>query len=380
MSVLAVAKKNESEMPPEEQKYSKTAVQKAGKDLLNEELLKRDPARFKECMEILSNWRACHISVLNAVTSKLDEVSKLEDRNSIVVARLKRTPSVITKLRRNPKMNLDRMQDIAGCRSILRSAKLVEKIRRKLKKNYDLREKNYIEEPKSDGYRGIHLIGRYKNTKDKKHYQVEIQLRTELQHAWATAVEIVDLFTNQTLKSNIGRKIWKDFFLHTSNEFAKLEGRKHSKEIQSEMELPKLVSQLNIYKKFDAFRLSLKFIEQTTPKSQHAYALIKIDTKEMKGSVFFFKEANFHSATEHYLEGEKESAKNNNLVVALVNVASIDNLREAYPNYFADSTHFINNLQNIVIQRPNWLVRNLYKWISATGLGEKPRKPNPTNE
>ncbi|MCA0899128.1 RelA/SpoT domain-containing protein [Microbulbifer agarilyticus] len=374
MSVAAFSEARETKrMAPEKLKYSKNAVQKAGKDLLRKKLIRNDPQRFKECMEILSNWRACHISALNEVTRQLDQHSKSEDRNSIVVARLKRTPSVITKLQRNPKMNLDRMQDIAGCRSIVKNPKAVEKIKKKLKKSYELREKDYISNPKSDGYRGIHLIGKHKNSEDGNEYQVEIQLRTQLQHAWATAVEIVDLFTNQTLKSNIGKKTWKDFFLHASNQFAKLERKNHDKNANSESELSRLVNQLNIYKKFDAFRISLKYIEQATPKKQHAYALIKIDTKETRGSVKFFMESKFLEATENYLEGEKDSAKNENLVVALVNVASIDNLKDAYPNYFADSSHFIENLRRVVIRKPNWITRKLMKWLDSTGLVERPK-------
>ena len=37
-------------------------------------------------------------------------------------------------------------------------------------------------------------------------------MRSQLQHAWATAVETVDTFTRQALKSNIGDERWKRFF------------------------------------------------------------------------------------------------------------------------------------------------------------------------
>ena len=38
------------------------------------------------------------------------------DINSIIVQRLKRTPSILEKLRREGGMKLDRIEDIAGCR------------------------------------------------------------------------------------------------------------------------------------------------------------------------------------------------------------------------------------------------------------------------
>jgi ppGpp synthetase/RelA/SpoT-type nucleotidyltranferase len=41
------------------------------------------------------------------------------DNKSIIVQRLKRTPSILEKLRREDGMKLDRMEDIAGCRIIV---------------------------------------------------------------------------------------------------------------------------------------------------------------------------------------------------------------------------------------------------------------------
>ena len=59
------------------------------------------------------------------------------------------------------------------------------------------------------------MIYRYSSDKGKKDYNgllVEIQIRSKLQHLWATAVETVDFFTSQTIKSNQGQKEWVTFF------------------------------------------------------------------------------------------------------------------------------------------------------------------------
>lgn len=42
--------------------------------------------------------------------------------------------------------------------------------------------------------------------------KVEVQVRTQLQHAWATAIEAVGIFTKQALKSNQGDQDWLRFF------------------------------------------------------------------------------------------------------------------------------------------------------------------------
>ena len=101
------------------------------------------------------------------------------------------------------------MQDIGGCRAIVSTVRDVERLnehiqssstRHKLHREYD-----YIKEPKDTGYRGIHLTYKYNGEKEEyKDYFVEIQLRSKVQHAWATAVEIVDTFTKQALKSSRG--------------------------------------------------------------------------------------------------------------------------------------------------------------------------------
>ena len=65
---------------------------------------------------------------------------------------------------------------------------------------------DYINHPREDtGYRGIHLIYRYRSDRKKRAWngrKIEVQLRTKLQHAWATAVETIGAFKNMALKSN----------------------------------------------------------------------------------------------------------------------------------------------------------------------------------
>ncbi|WP_457767666.1 RelA/SpoT domain-containing protein [Cyanobium sp. ULC082] len=65
-----------------------------------------------------------------------------------------------------------------------------------------LRVDNYQAEPKPSGYRGIHLIYRYRSNKSETYngLLLEVQIRSPLQHAWATAVETVGTFLKQSLK------------------------------------------------------------------------------------------------------------------------------------------------------------------------------------
>lgn len=71
---------------------------------------------------------------------------------------------------------------------------------------------DYIADPRSSGYRGTHLIYRYFSDRVETYngLRVEVQLRSHLQHAWATAVETVGTFLKQALKASQGHEQWRD--------------------------------------------------------------------------------------------------------------------------------------------------------------------------
>lgn len=97
-------------------------------------------------------------------------------------------------------MNLARMQDIGGLRTVVSSIARVSKLETEYRsskfKHVLVSSKDYISEPKEDGYRGIHLIYKYSNPRAPAYegLSLELQMRTRLQHAWATAVETMGTF------------------------------------------------------------------------------------------------------------------------------------------------------------------------------------------
>lgn len=356
------------------QEYSKKDVQRAGETLIVEEIWEKDNEAFRWSMRVLSNWRANHAEVLNEITETLQTAGSKVDRKAIVVKRLKRTPSIVRKLRRFNKMKLRNMQDIAGCRAIVSTTKNVYKVKRELTKSGRFKVRDYIEKPKSDGYRGMHLVCKVKNSNHGHQYPVEIQLRSKIQHSWATAVEIVDLFTKQTLKSNVGNKDWLEFFKLISHEFSKLERIDNPPIEYSLNNSLRLIKKLDIHKKFKAFAGSLNIIESHAMNVADGYNLIQIDFDDKTVEVTSFPYDKFNEATEMYLQSEKTAAQRTNLVVALVSSESIENLKEAYPNYFADSALFIEHVKQVEMsaqyerqKNPSWFL----KWLNRAGLNEE---------
>ncbi len=121
-------------------------------------------------------------------------------------------------------MVLSQMQDIGGCRAVLGTIEQLDYVVATYDNRVHHKKYDYIQQPKGDGYRGAHFVCKYKsNLKQNQMWnglRIEVQLRSRLQHAWATAVETVDTFSRQTLKVGGGQKDWKRFFALMSSDIA----------------------------------------------------------------------------------------------------------------------------------------------------------------
>jgi ppGpp synthetase/RelA/SpoT-type nucleotidyltranferase len=338
-------------------KYGRLHVNRAGKTLktASSPSEKRD-----EALTVLNNWRSSHSSPLNIFQNRLRRVSKRIDPNSLVVQRLKRVPSIINKLKRaqTQTMDLSQMQDIGGCRSILSNIDNVNKLAQDYIKNKGLKhrrvnQKDYIQNPKSDGYRGIHLIYKYKSDK-KSVYDgllIEIQIRTKIQHSWSTAVETVDLFTKQAIKSNEGKQEWKDFFKLVSSAFAIMENQSPIPDTPTapeelHKEITKKVNTLRVFAKMKHWTKAIKFIAPDRKKSH--FFLLELDLKSdgEKLQIKSYPKGDEPIATEHYLQSEKEQGTDFYKDIVLVGADSIEELKQAYPNYFIDTAGFLEYLKS----------------------------------
>jgi Region found in RelA / SpoT proteins len=246
------------------------------------------------------------------------------------------------------------MQDIGGCRGIVGSTKNLERILELYMKSSSPHilkgQKNYLLEPKEDGYRSHHLIYQYRGSLQNACYnklRIEIQLRTKLQHAWATAVEAVGIFTKQALKSNIGDKDWLRLFALMSSEIAvdektplipntPVSGSQRIKEIKQ------LAHKLRAIKTLNAYRAAINWAG-TQKKIDARYFMMQYDYDENKVTVSTFSSRDSTKANTEYTNAEqKVRADSKNIV--LVSVDSINALKKAYPNYFLDTQHFANLL------------------------------------
>jgi ppGpp synthetase/RelA/SpoT-type nucleotidyltranferase len=352
-------KMRENQMNWSKLDYSKTQVRKAGETLAKSQSdtdtddLKTAIDSYKAAYEILANWRATHAYPMQIILSQLRKKAFEIDGSAIVAQRLKRYPSILAKLQREPHMKLDRMEDIAGCRVVLDNIRDVYKLRDALtksrSKNKLKRARDYIEKPKSSGYRGIHLIYTYEGEKgDYKGLPVELQLRSKVQHSWATAVEVVGTFLQEALKSSRGNQDWLDFFECTGEAFYALEENAPFARVN---ELSKIVERLQVFERLSAFAVATNVLSETQADKADFY-LISLDITRRRLNFKGFTKRDLDKGFDLYAQYESEFKNDPSKDVVLISAESVEGLKKAYPNYFADTSDFVRNLKT-VLKAPN---------------------------
>ena len=138
--------------------------------------------------------------------------------------RLKRRDTVFEKLISGRSKDASTMHDLGGCRLIFPDTETLKDFRDYLDVKSRARHQllhsrskyDYIKDPKYTGYRGVHYVYGYSPSSQRnaslKGLKIEVQLRTNVQHAWATAVEIADLVLGARTKFEDGTGTFGQFF------------------------------------------------------------------------------------------------------------------------------------------------------------------------
>jgi ppGpp synthetase/RelA/SpoT-type nucleotidyltranferase len=206
---------------------SKSRVNRAGQNV-------RDGLATADDLHAIDVWRAAHRGVLNTFQAILR--GRTRKTRITVAQRHKRKRTIFDKLKRYPGMQLARMDDVAGCRLIFHKIDDLYAFRKKLHRarfDHALRNEidkyDYIKTPKSTGYRGIHDVFEYDVRSDVGKQlaglYVEIQYRTLVQHAWATAVEVIGFITESQPKFQKGDKRYEEAMALTSEILARTHER-----------------------------------------------------------------------------------------------------------------------------------------------------------
>lgn len=345
-------------------KFGKRRIDRAGKLLANLGSIVGDIEALQEQVEILDYFRAAHNYPLGLLrlllhgkfTEEVDAGPK-----KLLVTRLKRRVSMIRKIARGDVRALSSMQDVGGARIVVHD---IDRLHEVVRECHEFDEslyqvvgvRDYVSEPKEDGYRGVHIIYKFSSQSDPDFYglKIELQVRTELQHSWATAVETVGLFEGCDLKSGEGRDEWRRFFKVASAAIACVEYSPtgYSDEAATSREIFKELSLLNesmrgtaTLKQFAECAIINKGKEE---KEGEEFFFIVTDSKKRTSRAFPFPSVNDSEVHAMYSRLERIYSDRSHINVVLVSAEKLRELNRAYPNYFFDASRFISTVEGII--------------------------------
>lgn len=317
----------------------------------------REGTATAEDYAVINEWRAAHRYVINTFQSSLRQRAKAAGGEIHVGQRLKRASTIFDKLVRQPKMELGRMDDVAGVRLIFPDVKRLSDFRERFHQAHFQHERrskddqyDYIARPKANGYRGVHDVYAYQV--NSKHFEraaglfIEVQYRTLVQHAWATANEVIGYITDSEPKFDRGDERVGRFMTVCSEILARgLEGLPGPLPDVSSNDLigvySDLESELGLMKRLTSLRVAkLDF-----PKKSH-YILIfgrggELEVRE------YAKNQRALAALFHI---EAENPDSN---VVLVGASSPEEVQFTFRNYFSNTVDFLGmvaqGMSNIVV-------------------------------
>jgi hypothetical protein len=247
-------------------------------------------------------------------------------------------------------MQLARMDDVAGCRLIFEDMDALYKFRTKFlesrfhhKIKNDIDKYDYIKHPKKTGYRGIHDVYSYDvNSISGRHLKgllIEIQYRTVIQHAWATAVEVIGFITSSQPKFQKGDTRYEKAMALASEILA----RKHE---QRNGPFPSLENK-ELVKQFIDLEKELNLLNTLR-------GLKEIDTEvsERKNVILIFtpggelETKTYRSAPEALRDLFKLESERQDCDIVLVKADTSEEIRFAFKNYFSDTKDFVDLLEN----------------------------------
>lgn len=316
------------------------------------------------------NFREAHNIIIKLFTIELKKVNF--SKQHLTASRNKRIETIISKLCRPEKPKLDRIHDIAGTRIIFENIKSLEDyidilentelVNFKEKINEDKNRYNYIKNPKSDGYRSIHKVFYYSSnipysTLNEKSFnlenkKIELQLRTRLQHIWATTVEIYDIINKSNIKTGTHNKLETKeglFFKKCSLVFEGIESNDVEKIKININEIFRDKDLVEIYNRLKGIK-NIKNIQ--LPKTLGSDEVFILITDLNKGKTTFFTtdpiEKNNKQDTflinASYRRLEEKNTKGE-YILLLLTLGDIKKLKNVYPNYFLNTNEFISILK-----------------------------------
>lgn len=232
---------------------SRTQVNKAATRLVRNGLLY---AGKEQDLALVRTWRGAHAFPLNTVQVGVRQRVARLGLDGFVAQRLKTINAIYKKLQRQS-MRLTQMVDIGGARLILPTEADVRRFVDDMDGSLAggamalacVKRLDLVRAPRPDGYRSIHMHLEYQSRDGRRtdfdRLLVELQIRTPLQHAWATMIESLGMLLGQDYKGGAGPDDHGRWLTAVSGVLARMEGLPLPSDLPTDSrQLARLVAEL----------------------------------------------------------------------------------------------------------------------------------------
>ena len=319
---------------------SKGKINKTGESI-RQSLLKKENIS-NEDLSYLQLYRTSFREPLKIANEELNRIMKIINKSDVITYRVKRIKANFSKILRFQTMDLTRMHDIAGARCILTNEKKVIAFVEEIKKSKILTIKDvddYISNPKETGYKSIHLRCL---CEDK---YIEIQVRDDTQHSWATLVEITDVIYKTKIKENSDDKGTGLYtFLQLFSKSKNLTSDERAKMNEVLLKTKFIQKLTNTFSK-NATTLRNNWCKKESKEGQ--FYIFEVNKKN-NPNITIFKD--FVTAEEQYFSTFTKDilVKEKNLVMAYISDDDFELISKAYSNYVLIKHNFYLKLASIL--------------------------------
>ncbi len=306
-----------------------------------------DP-EIQQAFRVAHNWRMAHAYPMVIERIRLGRIA----RSGVVTAgRVKRMASIRAKLGRGS-TDLRSMQDLGGCRAVMHDVaavrSVVDRYRNEETASRMTWSRDYIESPKDDGYRGIHLILTFAAPDGREEYsgqRLEIQVRTLRQHVWATAIEAVGAMRNESLKAGQGDPGWLRLMALMGHYLALRDGLPLVG-FDTHAALCREIAEMDRQLAASAYLAAAGDIVRMVSDRGAASHVFRLSVDAVEGRVRVERQTGFTFIGEGDFQEEGEQRQS-----VIVNVERLTDLPKAFPNFYLDLEDFRRALDDAVRHR-----------------------------
>ncbi len=336
--------------------FSKSKIDRAGQLLANDTYLTVEDLVGSE--DALDFYRTSHLGPITKVTLLLQSWLAQYGQPYYIAQRLKRKPQILRKLRRF-KSRLTQLQDIGGCRIIVRKNEnvdlLCDFIRKQAEKTNGLsvdKITDYRGKGRDDsGYRALHILLKQDGT------LLELQIRSKIQHYWAESIERTSVVYGHYLKEQEGDRVVLDYFKVLSDIFSCLEsglspdGKQQAELEQLRSQSEEIIRSSSRRKVFDSFVNEdiIKTLQEKEQKQGGTFNnwLLIFDWNQGSFVSWDIVDRNPLEAARAYSVAENHFRAEDGFEVVMIGSSDVKTVRETHSHYFGIETYetILENLE-----------------------------------